>query len=49
MLPFNEESVVKIVDEVSHNVVNVSTTRFFYDMYYQAVPIRGVGSGIIID
>jgi len=37
------------VDRVSRSVVNVSAVRVFHDMFYQVVPVRGVGSGVIID
>ncbi len=49
MSAFNESSVLEVVEKVSRSVVNVNTVRLLHDFYYQVVPLRGMGSGTIID
>ena len=49
MLPYDETAVLEIVEKVSQRVVNVSTVRLVHDVFYQAVPVKGMGSGTIID
>jgi serine protease Do len=45
----DEKAVLDILEKVSKSVVNISTIRLVYSMFYQAVPVKGVGSGTIID
>lgn len=49
MLSYDETAVLEIVEKVSRSVVNVSTVRLVHDVFYQAVPVKGMGSGTIID
>ncbi|MEM1569178.1 MAG: trypsin-like peptidase domain-containing protein [Candidatus Bathyarchaeia archaeon] len=44
-----EERIVKVVDEALPSVVNVSTIALRRDLLLQATPVKGVGSGTIID
>jgi len=46
---YDEKAVLDILEKVSKSVVNISTTRLVYSMFYQVVPLQGVGSGTIID
>jgi S1-C subfamily serine protease len=46
---YDEKTVLDILEKVSKSVVNISTTRLVYSMFYQVVPVKGVGSGTIID
>jgi serine protease Do len=45
----DEKSVLDIIERVSKSVVNISTTKLVHNIFYQAVPVSGVGSGTIID
>jgi S1-C subfamily serine protease len=49
LLSYDETAVLEIVEKVSRSVVNVSTVRLVHDVFYQAVPVKGMGSGTIID
>lgn len=49
MSSFDESKVLDILDKVSKSVVNISTVRMVHHMFYQAVPVEGMGSGTIID
>jgi len=44
-----EDEVLDVLEKVSRSVVNISTVRLVHAMFYQVVPVRGVGSGTIID
>jgi S1-C subfamily serine protease len=46
---FDEKTVLDILEKVSKSVVNISTIRIVHHMFYQAVPVKGMGSGTIID
>lgn len=46
---YDEKNVLDILERVSKSVVNISTTRLVYSMFYQVGPVQGVGSGTIID
>jgi S1-C subfamily serine protease len=49
-LSSNDESrVLDILEKVSKSVVNISTVRLVQTMFYQVVPVEGMGSGTIID
>jgi S1-C subfamily serine protease len=41
--------MIKIIERVGPSVVNVNTVRLVHDYYMNVVPLRGMGSGIIID
>jgi serine protease Do len=47
--PFDEENVLDIIEKVSKSVVNISTIKLVHNIFYQAVPVEGMGSGTIID
>jgi len=49
MSSFGEKNVLDILERVSKSVVNISTVKIVHHMFYQAVPIGGMGSGTIID
>jgi len=49
MLAFDETAVLEVIEKVSRSVVNVSTVRVFHDAFYRVVPVKGMGSGFIID
>lgn len=46
---YDEASVVELVEKVSRSVVNVSTVKLLHHVFYRAVPVKGMGSGTIID
>jgi serine protease Do len=46
---FDEKNVLDILEKVSKSVVNISTLKLVHHMFYQAVPVKGMGSGTIID
>lgn len=41
--------VVEMVNSVSKGVVTISTVRLRYDMFFDITPVKGVGSGFLID
>jgi S1-C subfamily serine protease len=41
--------VLDILEKASKSVVNISTIKLVNRMFYQAVPVEGMGSGTIID
>jgi len=49
MPAFDESSVIKAIEKASKCVVNVSTIKLFRDIIFRAVPVKGMGSGIIIN
>ncbi len=49
MSSFDEKSVLDILEKVSKSVVNISTIKLVHSMFYQVVPVEGMGSGTIID
>lgn len=49
MSSFDEKKVLDILEKVSKSVVNISTIKIVHHMFYQAVPVKGMGSGTIID
>jgi serine protease Do len=46
---FDEKAVLDVLEGVSKSVVNISTIKLVHHMFYQAVPVEGMGSGTIID
>lgn len=46
---FDESSVLDVLDKVSPNVVNVSTIKLLHHIFYRAAPVKGIGSGTIIN
>ncbi len=49
MSSYDENAVLDIIEKVSKSVVNISTMKLVHNMFYQAVPVAGMGSGTIID
>jgi serine protease Do len=46
---FDEKAVLDTLEKVSKSVVNISTIKLVRHVFYQAVPVEGMGSGTIID
>jgi len=46
---YDEASVLEVLDKVSRSVVNVSTIKLLHHVFYRAVPVKGMGSGTIIN
>jgi S1-C subfamily serine protease len=49
MSSFDEKAVLDILEKVSKSVVNISTIKLVHSIFYQVVPVKGMGSGTIID
>lgn len=49
MPSYDEKNVLDIIEKVSKSVVNISTIKLIRNMFFQAVPVAGMGSGTIID
>ena len=49
MMPVNEKDVVAAIERVSPAVVSIATLRVIQENMFDAVPVRGLGSGIIFD
>jgi S1-C subfamily serine protease len=45
----DENNVLDILEKVSKSVVNISTIKLVHHIFYQVVPVKGMGSGTIID
>ena len=48
-MSYDESSVLEVVEKVSRSVVNINTVRLLHDVFYRVVPVKGMGSGTIID
>jgi serine protease Do len=48
-LSYDENAVLDTIEKVSKSVVNISTIKLVHNIFYQAVPVGGMGSGTIID
>jgi len=46
---YDENAVLDTIEKVSKSVVNISTIKLVHNIFYQAVPVGGTGSGTIID
>jgi serine protease Do len=44
-----EDEVLNVIEKATQSVVNVNTVRVFHDIFYRVVPVKGMGSGFIID
>jgi S1-C subfamily serine protease len=44
-----EDDVVEVIEKTSRSVVNINTLRVLHDFFYQVVPVKGMGSGFIVD
>jgi S1-C subfamily serine protease len=49
MLAVNETDIIAAVQRVSPAVVSVATLRILRENMFEAIPVRGMGSGIIFD
>jgi S1-C subfamily serine protease len=49
MSNYDENRVLDIIEKASKSVVNISTVKLVHNIFYQAVPVAGMGSGTIID
>jgi serine protease Do len=45
----NEKTVLDTIEKVTKSVVNISTIKLVQNLFYQAVPVGGLGSGTIFD
>jgi serine protease Do len=45
----DENAVLFTIEKVTKSVVNISTVKLVHNIFYQAVPVGGMGSGTIID
>ncbi len=48
-MPVSEKDVIAAIQKVSPAVVSVATLRVIQESLFDAVPVRGLGSGIIFD
>ena len=48
-MSYDETAFLDIIEKVTKSVVNISTVKLVHNVFYQAVPVGGVGSGTIID
>ena len=46
---YDENKVLDTIEKVTKSVVNISTVRLVHNLFYQAVPVAGMGSGTIFD
>lgn len=49
MSSFDEKAVLDVLERASKSVVNISTLKLVRHLFYQAVPVEGMGSGTVID
>jgi len=49
LIPINENDVVEAIEKVSPAVVSVGTLRMIQQNIFRAIPVSGMGSGIIFD
>ncbi|HVP92356.1 MAG TPA: trypsin-like peptidase domain-containing protein [Acidobacteriota bacterium] len=49
MSSFDEKNVLDILEKASKSVVNISTIKHVNYIFYRVVPVKGMGSGTIID
>lgn len=49
LIPVNEKDVTAAIQKVSPAVVTVATLRVIRENYFDTIPLRGLGSGIIFD
>jgi serine protease Do len=48
-LSYDENAILDTIAKVSKSTVNISTLKLIHNIFYQAVPVGGMGSGTIID
>jgi serine protease Do len=44
-----ENKALDLIEKASRSVVNISTVRLVHNLFYQTVPVAGMGSGTIFD
>lgn len=49
MSQYDENRVLDIIEKGTKSVVNISSVKLVHNIFYQAVPVAGMGSGTIID
>ena len=49
MIPLAEDTLVGAVEKISKSVVNIASVRMVHDQLFRVFPVRGVGSGVMID
>jgi serine protease Do len=49
LMPVSEKDVTAAIEKVSPAVVSIGTVRVIQESLFDAVPVRGLGSGIIFD
>ncbi len=49
MSNYDENKALDIIETVTRSVVNISSLRLVHNIFYQAVPVAGMGSGTIFD
>jgi S1-C subfamily serine protease len=48
-MSYDENAFLDTLEKVSKSVVNISTVKLVHNIFYQAVPVGGTGSGTIIN
>lgn len=48
-MSYDENAILDTIAKVSKSTVNISTLKLVHNIFYQAVPVGGMGSGTIID
>ena len=48
-MSYDENAILDTIEKVSKSAVNISTVKLVHNIFYQAVPVAGMGSGTIID
>ena len=48
-MSYDENAFLDTIEKVTKSVVNISTIKLVHNIFYQAVPVGGIGSGTIID
>ena len=49
MSSYDEKAALDTIEKVTKTVVNISTIKLVHNMFFQAVPVAGMGSGTIFD
>ena len=45
----DDENIVEVIEKVTKSVVNINTLKVFHDVFYRTVPVKGMGSGFVLD
>jgi S1-C subfamily serine protease len=48
-MAISDDEMIDIIEKVGPSVVNINTVRLVHDYYMNVVPLRGMGSGIVMD